>query len=55
MAALGAACESSRLVPVISDGWLTGLRFFFDTKRWFLLFGLPLHLEAETDQVEEGA
>ncbi|MFB7332157.1 sigma-70 family RNA polymerase sigma factor [Streptomyces adustus] len=39
----------------ISDGRLTGFHFFLDTKRWFPLFGLPLHLEAETDQVQEGA
>ncbi|MFF4838123.1 sigma-70 family RNA polymerase sigma factor [Streptomyces sp. NPDC001315] len=39
----------------ISDGRLTGFHFFLDTKRWFPLFGLPLQLEAETDQVEEGA
>ncbi|MGW1728486.1 sigma-70 family RNA polymerase sigma factor [Streptomyces sp. NPDC002306] len=39
----------------ISDGRLTGFHFFLDTQRWFPLFGLPLHLEAETDQVEEGA
>ncbi|MFJ3303328.1 sigma-70 family RNA polymerase sigma factor [Streptomyces sp. NPDC086549] len=38
----------------ISDGRLTGFHFFLDTKRWFPLFGLPLHLEAETDEVEEG-
>lgn len=38
----------------ISDGRLTGFHFFLDTQRWFPLFGLPLHLEAETDQVEEG-
>ena len=38
----------------ISDGRLTGFHFFLDTKRWFPLFGLPLHLEAESDQVEEG-
>ncbi|MCT9076241.1 sigma-70 family RNA polymerase sigma factor [Streptomyces fulvoviolaceus] len=38
----------------ISDGRLTGFHFFLDTKRWFPLFGLPLHLEAETDQIEEG-
>ncbi|WCD99037.1 sigma-70 family RNA polymerase sigma factor [Streptomyces sp. HUAS 31] len=38
----------------ISDGRLTGFHFFLDTKRWFPLFGLPVHLEAETDQVEEG-
>ncbi|MFD4558762.1 sigma-70 family RNA polymerase sigma factor [Streptomyces sp. NPDC058469] len=39
----------------ISDGRLTGFHFFLDTKRWFPLFDLPLHLEAESDQVEEGA
>ncbi|WP_369224936.1 sigma-70 family RNA polymerase sigma factor [Streptomyces sp. R39] len=39
----------------ISDGGLTGFHFFLDTKRWFPLFGLPLHLEAETDEAEEGA
>ncbi|MEU5886558.1 sigma-70 family RNA polymerase sigma factor [Streptomyces sp. NPDC047461] len=41
----------------ISEGRLTGFHFFLDTKRWFPLFGLPLHLdalEAEPDQVEEG-
>ncbi|MET9387334.1 sigma-70 family RNA polymerase sigma factor [Streptomyces sp. NPDC002928] len=39
----------------ISGGRLTGFHFFLDTKRWFPLFGLPLQLETETDQVEEGA
>ncbi|MEV7385642.1 sigma-70 family RNA polymerase sigma factor [Streptomyces sp. NPDC091215] len=39
----------------ISDGRLTGFHFFLDTKRWFPLFGLPLHLEANTDETEEGA
>ncbi|MFG2778979.1 sigma-70 family RNA polymerase sigma factor [Streptomyces prunicolor] len=39
----------------ISDGGLTGFHFFLDTKRWFPLFDLPLHLEAESDQIEEGA
>lgn len=39
----------------ISDGRLTGFHFFLDTKRWFPLFDLPLHLEAESDQIEEGA
>ncbi|MFF3845048.1 sigma-70 family RNA polymerase sigma factor [Streptomyces sp. NPDC002328] len=39
----------------ISDGRLTGFHFFLDTKRWFPLFGLPLHLEAESDEVEQGA
>ncbi|MGI5457341.1 sigma-70 family RNA polymerase sigma factor [Streptomyces sp. CA-249302] len=38
----------------ISDGRLTGFHFFLDTQRWFPLFGLPLHLEAEADQVEKG-
>ncbi|MET7851668.1 sigma-70 family RNA polymerase sigma factor [Streptomyces avermitilis] len=36
----------------ISDGRLTGFHFFLDTKRWFPLFGLPLHLEAEADEIE---
>ncbi|MGW1545269.1 sigma-70 family RNA polymerase sigma factor [Streptomyces sp. NPDC002309] len=35
----------------ISDGRITGFHCFLDTKRWFPLFGLPLHLEAESDQV----
>ncbi|WP_406455442.1 sigma-70 family RNA polymerase sigma factor [Streptomyces sp. NBC_01622] len=39
----------------ISDGRLTGFHFFLDTERWFPLFDLPLHLEAEPDQIEEGA
>lgn len=39
----------------ISEGRITGFHCFLDTKRWFPLFGLPLHLEAESDQVEEGA
>ncbi|WP_030955038.1 sigma-70 family RNA polymerase sigma factor [Streptomyces sp. NRRL S-481] len=39
----------------ISDGRITGFHCFLDTKRWFPLFGLPLHLEAETDQVEQSA
>ncbi|MEV6616130.1 sigma-70 family RNA polymerase sigma factor [Streptomyces sp. NPDC051051] len=38
----------------ISDGRLTGFHFFLDTQRWFPLFGVPLHLEAEPDQVEQG-
>ncbi|MCX5061002.1 sigma-70 family RNA polymerase sigma factor [Streptomyces sp. NBC_00452] len=38
----------------ISDGRLTGFHFFLDTKRWFPLFDLPLHLEAESDEAEEG-
>jgi RNA polymerase sigma-70 factor (ECF subfamily) len=38
----------------ISDGRITGFHCFLDTKRWFPLFGLPLHLEAEADHVEKG-
>ncbi|MFJ9813806.1 sigma-70 family RNA polymerase sigma factor [Streptomyces sp. NPDC101151] len=38
----------------ISDGRITGFHCFLDTQRWFPLFDLPLHLEAEPDQVEEG-
>ncbi|MEV5549070.1 sigma-70 family RNA polymerase sigma factor [Streptomyces sp. NPDC052309] len=36
----------------ISDGRITGFHCFLDTQRWFPLFGLPLRLEAESDQVE---
>ncbi|MFE8988402.1 sigma-70 family RNA polymerase sigma factor [Streptomyces collinus] len=39
----------------ISDGRITGFHCFLDTQRWFPLFDLPLHLEAETHQVEQGA
>ncbi|MFC9505329.1 sigma-70 family RNA polymerase sigma factor [Streptomyces sp. NPDC057002] len=39
----------------ISDGRITGFHCFLDTERWFPLFDLPLRLEAETDQVEQGA
>src|SRR5690606_19751155 len=39
----------------ISDGRITGFHCFLDTQRFFPLFGLPLHLEAETDQVEQDA
>ncbi|MBD9730496.1 sigma-70 family RNA polymerase sigma factor [Streptomyces sp. H28] len=39
----------------ISDGRITGFHCFLDTERFFPLFGLPLHLEAETDQVEQDA
>ncbi|MFJ6724397.1 sigma-70 family RNA polymerase sigma factor [Streptomyces sp. NPDC091281] len=39
----------------ISDGRLTGFHFYLDTQRWFPLFGLPLHLEAESDEAEQGA
>ncbi|MFF8585032.1 sigma-70 family RNA polymerase sigma factor [Streptomyces althioticus] len=39
----------------MSDGRITGFHCFLDTQRWFPLFGLPLRLEAETDEVEQGA
>ncbi len=39
----------------ISDGRITGFHCFLDTQRWFPLFGLLLRLEAETDEVEQGA
>jgi RNA polymerase sigma-70 factor (ECF subfamily) len=39
----------------ISDGRITGFHCFLDVQRWFPLFGLPDHLEAEADQVEQGA
>ncbi|MER5833098.1 sigma-70 family RNA polymerase sigma factor [Streptomyces sp. NPDC002130] len=39
----------------ISGGRITGFHCFLDTQRWFPLFDLPLHLEAETGQVEQGA
>ncbi|MEU0680453.1 sigma-70 family RNA polymerase sigma factor [Streptomyces albogriseolus] len=39
----------------VSDGRITGFHCFLDTQRWFPLFGLPLRLEAETDEVEQGA
>ncbi|MER6264510.1 sigma-70 family RNA polymerase sigma factor [Streptomyces sp900105245] len=37
----------------LSDGRITGFHCFLDTKRWFPLFGLPLHLEAESEEVEK--
>jgi RNA polymerase sigma-70 factor (ECF subfamily) len=37
-----------------SDGRITGFHCFLDTRRWFPLFGLPLHLEDQADQAEEG-
>ncbi|MES4888410.1 sigma-70 family RNA polymerase sigma factor [Streptomyces sp. NPDC096012] len=37
----------------LSDGRITGFHCFLDTQRWFPLFGLPLHLEAESDEVEK--
>ncbi|MFH9851741.1 sigma-70 family RNA polymerase sigma factor [Streptomyces althioticus] len=39
----------------ISDGRITGFHCFLDTQRWFPLFGLPLRLEAEADEVEQRA
>lgn len=39
----------------ISDGRITGFHCFLDTERWFPLFDLPLRLEAEADQLEQGA
>ncbi|GHD93471.1 sigma-70 family RNA polymerase sigma factor [Streptomyces naganishii] len=38
-----------------SEGRITGFHCFLDVQRWFPLFGLPLHLEGEADQVEQGA
>ncbi|MFF9406694.1 sigma-70 family RNA polymerase sigma factor [Streptomyces anandii] len=38
-----------------SEGRITGFHCFLDAQRWFPLFGLPLHLEGEADQVEQGA
>jgi len=37
----------------ISAGRITGFHCFLDTERWFPLFGLPLHLEAEADEGEQ--
>ncbi|MFG2359652.1 sigma-70 family RNA polymerase sigma factor [Streptomyces sp. NPDC048521] len=37
----------------LSDDRITGFHCFLDTKRWFPLFGLPLHLEAESDEVDK--
>ncbi|MEU2896121.1 sigma-70 family RNA polymerase sigma factor [Streptomyces sp. NPDC088106] len=39
----------------ISEGRITGFHCFLDTERWFPLFGLPLRLEAEAGEVEQGA
>ncbi|MFI2375232.1 sigma-70 family RNA polymerase sigma factor [Streptomyces sp. NPDC018964] len=39
----------------ISGGRITGFHCFLDTQRWFPLFGLPLRLEAEADQIEQSA
>ncbi|MFB7594138.1 sigma-70 family RNA polymerase sigma factor [Streptomyces sp. NPDC056160] len=38
----------------ISAGRIAGFHCFLDTQRWFPLFGLPLHLEGEADQVQQG-
>ncbi|MFF9816795.1 sigma-70 family RNA polymerase sigma factor [Streptomyces sp. NPDC014006] len=38
----------------ISDGRITGFHCFLDVQRWFPLFGLPLQLEAEADEVQQG-
>ncbi|MFE9646818.1 sigma-70 family RNA polymerase sigma factor [Streptomyces sp. NPDC006365] len=39
----------------ISGGRIVGFHCFLDTKRWFPLFGLPLHLEADPDEAEQRA
>jgi RNA polymerase sigma-70 factor (ECF subfamily) len=36
----------------ISAGRITGFHCFLDTRRWFPLFGLPLELDREADEVE---
>jgi RNA polymerase sigma-70 factor (ECF subfamily) len=36
----------------ISAGRITGFHCFLDTQRWFPLFGLPLELEREADEIE---
>jgi RNA polymerase sigma-70 factor (ECF subfamily) len=36
----------------ISAGRIAGFHCFLDTQRWFPLFGLPLELEREADEVE---
>ncbi|MFI1162402.1 sigma-70 family RNA polymerase sigma factor [Streptomyces sp. NPDC020801] len=38
----------------LSDGRIAGFHCFLDTQRWFPLFGLPLRIEGEADQGEEG-
>ncbi|MGW5606720.1 sigma-70 family RNA polymerase sigma factor [Streptomyces sp. NPDC003753] len=35
-----------------SGGRITGFHCFLDTRRWFPLFGLPLELDREADEVE---
>ncbi|MFD7707485.1 sigma-70 family RNA polymerase sigma factor [Streptomyces sp. NPDC059786] len=37
----------------ISKGRISGLHCFLDTARWFPLFGLPPHIDAETDKIGE--
>ncbi|MEW2574370.1 sigma-70 family RNA polymerase sigma factor [Streptomyces sp. NPDC057621] len=39
----------------ISEGRITGFHCFLDTQRWFPLFGLPLQLEGQGDEGEQGA
>ncbi|MGC0329903.1 RNA polymerase sigma-70 factor (ECF subfamily) [Streptomyces sp. SAI-170] len=39
----------------VSEGRITGFHCFLDVQRWFPLFGLPDHIEAESDEVEQGA
>jgi RNA polymerase sigma-70 factor (ECF subfamily) len=39
----------------ISEGRITGFHCFLDVQRWFPLFGLPDHIEAESDEVQQGA
>ncbi|MYV37491.1 sigma-70 family RNA polymerase sigma factor [Streptomyces sp. SID1328] len=39
----------------MSGGRITGFHCFLDTPRWFPLFGLPLHLDSEADEAEQGA
>jgi RNA polymerase sigma-70 factor (ECF subfamily) len=38
----------------LSEGRITGFHCFLDCERWFPLFDLPLHLEAEPDEVQQG-
>nr|WP_285562594.1 sigma-70 family RNA polymerase sigma factor [Streptomyces hygroscopicus] len=38
----------------LSEGRITGFHCFLDTRRWFPLFALPLHLEAESGEGEKG-
>ncbi|MFJ8084304.1 sigma-70 family RNA polymerase sigma factor [Streptomyces sp. NPDC096205] len=39
----------------VSEGRITGFHCFLDVQRWFPLFGLRDHIEAESDEVEQGA